>query len=180
MQVWLGLPKALLIAAILRMMSVKVPHRTECTHSLRAAQVAASVTRQLAVERSDLDPVLVSAVAGKESSWRWRREGNATYVKGGATIVGEHGELGWFQVKPDGRATEVCPDLLDKLDRPDSNTSCAIRLLMAVRAECGGEPLDFLGRYNGQPCGPSDYARRVLDIYARGDSTEVFADVIGR
>jgi len=160
------LTKALLVVAILRMMGVRVPHETHCTHYLRAAQVAPVVLRALDVERSDLRPTLVAAQQGNESSWRWRREGDATYRPGAGVLTGAHGEVGWAQVKPDGRATEYCTDL--DIRRPDGNVRCQIRLLHEARAACGGEPINWLGRYRGDPCGPSDYARRVLAIEARG------------
>jgi len=156
---------AALIEAILHMMEVKVPHESHCHHYLRAAQIAPVVLRQLEVEKSDLDPLLVTAQHGNESSWRWRREGDATYRKGKGILVGDHGELGWAQIKPDGRATLFCTDL--KIDRPDGNVSCQIRLLEEARRECGGEPANWLGRYRGDPCGSSDYADRILAIRAR-------------
>jgi hypothetical protein len=166
---------AALIEAILRMMSAKVPHETNCHHYLRAAQVAPVVLRQLAVEKSDLSPLLVVAQHGNESSWRWSRQGNTTYRKGRAIIVGEHGEVGWAQIKPDGRATMFCADL--DIRRPDGNVACQIRLLEEARRGCGGEPANWLGRYRGDPCGPSDYAQRVLAIMARAVPPVALTDI---
>ena len=165
-----------LIEAILHMMGVRVPHEKHCHHFKRAAQIAPIVLDELARAKSDLRPTLVSAMIGKESSWRWRREGDATYRKDKGVLVGEHGEIGWAQIKPDGRATEFCVGI--DFHKPAGNIACAIRLLEAARTKCGGEPIDWLGQYHGDPCGPSDYAGRVLAIEKLGAPELIFTDVL--
>jgi hypothetical protein len=176
--------KAALIVAILRMMEVRSPdrHPTHCHHFLRASQVTSIVVRQLEAEKSSLPGALISAVIGKESSWRWRKEGDTTYRKGAGVLTGERGERGYMQIKPDGRATIFCADILERaLERPDENVACGIRLLEAAQAECGGEPGNWLGRYRGDPCGPSEYARNVLRILNLAEPVEVAVDVeVGR
>lgn len=96
----------------------------------------------------------LASVTMKESSFR-------------IDVVGKAGERSLMQIKPDGIATYLCPDLLDQLDRPRQNILCGIRILRDAERRCGPDPLDFLGRFNGtRECGPTAYARKVLAIEA--------------
>jgi hypothetical protein len=152
---------AILITAILRMMGFGPLHTRTCEHTKRAQQVAFEIPRAIRAERSHQRATLLAAVAGAESSWRWTRRGDV--------IRGKDGEVGWYQIHPEGRGETACQDL--DIGRPEGNTRCAVRLLDIARRECGPEPVDFLGRYNGiRACGPSEYARQVLAIEAKATS----------
>lgn len=155
--------RAALVVAILHMMGDRRAH----VYRERAAAFAFHAERAIAAERSDLPPELVAAVAGKESSWRWMRDGKV--------IEGTSGDSGYMQVVPRA-AAQVCPDL-DVRRRPVDNIRCGLRLLALARKRCGGEPANWLGAYNrGSGCGPSEYARKVLAIMARAEAPTL-ADV---
>src|SRR3989338_4069477 len=100
------MPVAELIVVLLRMLELKTPH-THDHHWLRAAQAAPLIQRAIKAERSQQSPELVGAVMVKESSVRWTRDGR----KNGPLLVGAAGEVGYLQIKPDGRAAEACQDL---------------------------------------------------------------------
>lgn len=117
----------------------------------RAARLAPAILRE--ASRASLDPVLLAAIALVESDWR-------TDVHGAA------GEIGAFQVKPDGLALYLCRGMV--VSRIDDNARCAARLLEAARRRCGGSPGNWLGLYNGaRHCGGSSYGSRVLAIRRR-------------
>ena len=147
--------------AVLHMMGDRRAH----VYRERAAAFAFHAERAIAAERSGIAPNLLAAVAGKESSWRWEWKG--------AIIEGQAGDLGYMQVTPE-TAAELCPGL--DMRRPVDNIRCGLRKLAAVERECGGPPANWLGRYNGQKCGPSCYADRVLAIVARAEP-KTLADI---
>jgi hypothetical protein len=79
---------------------------------------------------------------------------------------GLHGEVGKGQVKPDGMARVVCPDLLDRLREPAVNALCTVRLLRYARDLCGGDFPHWITAYNTpKHCGADlPYSRRVTAI----------------
>lgn len=101
-------------------------------------------------------PSLVVGVMGYES----RYDKNA---------LGVLGEVGLMQVKPTGMAQHYCQDLMSNLWDPATNIRCGLRLFAKARRTCGkaSSSSDWLGLYNGvRKCGPSRYARCVLDFLA--------------
>jgi soluble lytic murein transglycosylase-like protein len=95
-----------------------------------------------------LDPAILTSVVFSESSFR-------------AVAHGRRGEVGLAQIHPVHRLG-VCRDLWTRIWQPEANLRCAVRLMVAAQAKCGKDPKWWLSRYNGQPCGESQYSRRVL------------------
>lgn len=153
-----------IVAAILAMIGSRATVYRE-----RAAAFAFHAERAIAAEESKRDPALLSAVAGRESAWRWTR--------GGKILTGKAGEIGFMQIHPKGRALAACTDL--DIYKPVENIRCGLRLLALAEHDCGGAPANWLGGYQGQKhCGPSDYSARVLAWYEKAKRTKVLADVV--
>jgi hypothetical protein len=129
---------------------------SDCHRPCQArARVLAPV---IMAEAGGLDPLLLAAISFKESSYR-------------LDVVGRHGDLGPWQVRPLGMAAHLCRDLMATLVQPVSNLRCAIRILRYAAKRCGGGVEAMLSAYNGRRCGPSGYARRVLALMARHSIT---------
>jgi soluble lytic murein transglycosylase-like protein len=122
-------------------------------HSALAARIA----RRYRVERSavervitlaerhfPIDPALLLAIAGVESSWRpW--------------AVGGKGEVGLCQVRPDihgATATELAD--------PAVNVRVAAKLLRHCLKRSRGDVAGAVARYNGRGEAAEEYAARVL------------------
>ena len=104
-------------------------------------------------EAGDLDPVLLAAIAFKESSYR-------------LDVVGKRGEIGPAQILPDGMAKLLCVGM--RLRDTRENLRCAVAILRRAAQVCGSDPARYLGLYKGhRRCGPSGYAARVLALAAR-------------
>jgi soluble lytic murein transglycosylase-like protein len=122
-------------------------------HSALAARIArryrverSAVERVIALAETHLpvDPALLLAIVGVESSWRpW--------------AVGTKGEVGLCQVRPDihgATATELAD--------PAINVRVAAKLLRACMRRARGDMAGTVARYNGRGEAAEAYARRVL------------------
>ncbi len=124
--------------------------------------LAARIARRYRVERSavdrvvalaehhfPVDPALLLAIVGVESSWRpW--------------AVGSKGEVGLCQVRPDihgATATELA--------EPAINVRIAAKLLRRCFRRSGGDVAGAVARYNGRGEAAKDYAARVLGERAK-------------
>ena len=124
--------------------------------------LAARIARRYRVERSavdrvvalaehhfPVDPALLLAIIGIESSWRpW--------------AVGSKGEVGLCQVRPDihgATATELA--------EPAINVRIAAKLLRRCFRRSGGDVAGAVARYNGRGEAAKDYAARVLGERAK-------------
>ncbi len=155
-----------ILAAILAMLGPRHWGPQSAYHQ-RASAYSFAAEKAIALEHTKLDHEIIEANAGNESSWMWTRHG--------AVIRGAAGEVGWHQIKPDGRALALCTDL--DVFRPVDNVRCGIRLLDEARRRCGGAPENWLSGYRGG-CGPSDYSRRILALVAKARPAKVLADVV--
>jgi len=140
--------------AVLAALSFSATHSAPArAHSALAARIA----RRYRVERSavervislaehhlPVDPALLLAIAGIESSWRpW--------------AVGTKGEVGLCQVRPDihgATATELAD--------PAINVRVAAKLLRACLRRAQGDIAGAVARYNGRGEAAEAYAKRVL------------------
>lgn len=130
-----------LAALVAAMCLIADGYRPTCK---RAAVLAPFILQ----ERRDIDPLLLAAVAFRESSFDQRK-------------IGRHGEVGAWQVKPDGWASTLCR--ADDVSELRQNVRCAVRILLYGRRRCGGTAANWLGWYqNGNRCGPSGYAEKVM------------------
>lgn len=119
--------------------------------------LAARIARRYHVERSAVerivalaeahlavDPALLLAIVGVESSWRpW--------------TVGAKGEVGLCQVRPDihgATATELAD--------PSINVRIAAKILRRCLKRSGGDIVGGVARYNGRGEAAERYAARVL------------------
>jgi soluble lytic murein transglycosylase-like protein len=124
--------------------------------------LAARIARRYHVERSavdrvvalaehhfPVDPPLLLAIIGVESSWRpW--------------AVGGKGEVGLCQVRPDihgATATELA--------EPAINVRVAAKLLRHCLRRSGGDVAGAVARYNGRGQAANAYAARVLEERAK-------------
>jgi soluble lytic murein transglycosylase-like protein len=124
--------------------------------------LAARIARRYHVERSavarvialaehhfPVDPALLLAIIGVESSWRpW--------------AVGSKGEVGLCQVRPDihgATATELA--------EPAVNVRIAAKLLRRCFRRSGGDVAGAVARYNGRGEAAKEYAARVLGERAK-------------
>ncbi len=71
-------------------------------------------------------------------------------------------DRGLFQIRSTGVGAHLCRRLMPRILEPRNNIRCAARIMARVRSRCGGPPARWLSAYNGRPCGPSSYSRRVL------------------
>lgn len=121
------------------------------------AEVAAPLV-QHACHATGVDPVVLAAVVMKESSFR-------------SDVRGAAGEIGYGQIKPGRFAEKMCPGL--DLHHPGQNMLCTARYLARAQRVCGGPPANYLRLYNGQMCGPSEYADHVLRLMRRAPRREI-------
>ena len=110
----------------------------------RVAPSAVERVVALAEKHFPLDPILLLAIVGVESSWRpW--------------TVGSVGEVGLCQVRPDlhgASATELAD--------PSVNIRVAARVLRGCLKRSHGDWAGAVARYNGQGEAAELYAARVL------------------
>lgn len=130
--------------------------------ALGAPSVAGyATTLRDAGEHTDIDPLLLLAVAYRESSLhpdvaRCRR-------------TGARGELGLMQVMPSGYALTFAPDGCDQCD-PVCSIHTGARFLASLREHCGGSTWRWVAAYGHRRC-PSEER-------ARGDRSTVRARAI--
>jgi soluble lytic murein transglycosylase-like protein len=122
-------------------------------HSALAARIArryrvepSAVERVIALAETHfpLDPALLLAIAGVESSWRpW--------------ALGSKGEVGLCQVRPDihGASATALAD-------PAVNLRVAAKVLRHCFKRAGGDLAAAIARYNGRGEAADEYAARVL------------------
>jgi soluble lytic murein transglycosylase-like protein len=124
--------------------------------------LAARIARRYRVERSaverviasaekhfPVDPPLLLAIVGVESSWRpW--------------AVGGKGEVGLCQVRPDIHGASAT-----ELAEPEVNVRIAAKLLRHCFKRSGGDIAGAVARYNGRGDAANDYAARVLNERAK-------------
>ncbi len=98
----------------------------------------------LAERHFPVDPALLLAIVGIESSWRpW--------------AVGSLGEVGLCQVRPDLHGATAT-----QLADPAVNIRIAAKVLRRCLRQSHGDVASAVGRYNGQGDAAKDYAVRVL------------------
>jgi soluble lytic murein transglycosylase-like protein len=124
--------------------------------------LAARIARRYHVERSavdrvaalaerhfPVDPALLLAIVGVESSWRpW--------------AVGSKGEVGLCQVRPDIHGATAT-----QLAEPEINVRIAAKLLRRCLRRSAGDVAGAVARYNGRGEAAKDYATRVLEERAK-------------
>lgn len=106
-----------------------------------------AVERVIAIAEAHfpIDPALLLAIVGVESSWRpW--------------AVGRLGEVGLCQVMPDLHGASAT-----ELSRPEVNLRVAAKVLRLSLKRSGGDVPTAIARYNGRGQAAQDYARRVLE-----------------
>lgn len=94
-----------------------------------------------------LDPLLVAALIYHESHWS-------------SAATGTSGEVGLMQTLP--ATARKSPAALR---RPWANVSSGVRYMARCRRVCGGDPVNWLGKYNGRRCGRTSYGNAVLQNY---------------
>ena len=98
----------------------------------------------LAERHFPVDPALLLAIVGVESSWRpW--------------AVGSLGEVGLCQVRPDLHGATAT-----QLAEPEVNLRIAAKLLRHCLKRAGGDVPGAVARYNGRGQAAQEYAARVL------------------
>lgn len=120
-----------------------------------AERLAPIIVAQAAAVDPPLESELIAAVALRESWYR-------------ADVHGSVGEVGPFQISPRGLGRYLCRDLMPRIHRLTENTRCAVRLLAFARKRCGGEPLRWIGGFNGRKaCAANPYSRKILAAVRR-------------
>jgi soluble lytic murein transglycosylase-like protein len=110
----------------------------------RVQQSAVESVVALAERYFSVDPVLLLAIVGVESSWRpW--------------AVGNVGEVGLCQVKPDLHGASAT-----ELTNPAVNLRVAAKVLRHCLKRSRGDMAGAVARYNGRGEAAEDYAARVL------------------
>lgn len=131
---------------------------------VRARLLAPVILREAA--NYDLDPVLLAAVAWKESSFNRTARGAAL-------------EIGYMQIKRGTRATKGYDDLSDQaLMNPRLNFHLGARHLAHVRDVCFGrwgvtDPLAWLSVYSGRRCRSSAYSMAIVEAADRARGSVV-------
>jgi soluble lytic murein transglycosylase-like protein len=110
----------------------------------RVARSAVEWVVALAERHFSIDPVLLLAIVGVESSWRpW--------------AVGGVGEVGLCQVRPDLHGASAT-----ELANPAVNLRVAAKVLRHCLKRSRGDIAGAVARYNGRGAAADDYAGRVL------------------
>jgi soluble lytic murein transglycosylase-like protein len=131
-------------------MAPDVQHTERCKHRHLAEEIAPIVLQES--ERFEIHPLLVAAAIKRESGFNIQARGKA-------------GEIGLMQIKRGG-ATQGFDKLTDKeLERPEVNIYLGVRYMYWMQRRCGGDPSRWLGAYSGCRCGPSRYAKKVLEVF---------------
>jgi len=140
--------------AMLAALSFNAAHSKPArAHSALAARIArryrverSAVERVVALAETHLpvDPALLLAIVGVESSWRpW--------------TVGAKGEVGLCQVRPDIHGATAT-----QLTDPAINVRTAAKVLRHCLKRSGGDIAGGVARYNGRGEAAEKYAARVL------------------
>ena len=122
--------------------------------SIRALSLAAAPLILTAALETGVDPLVLGAVAWRESGYR-------------PNARGARGEIGLMQIAPRGMGRALCADL--DVRNPAANVLCGARILAAARAKCGPKAERYLTYYNrpANGCRASRYSRKVLAAFNR-------------
>ncbi len=140
-----------LVAAVTAAILALVPHWKSEKALSRAEKYAEIIVEETQAVSPPIDPYVVVAIIFKESSFRWK-------------VEGQKGEVGLMQIMPRGALNNGVKK--SNLQDVRSNIRVGIGHLHYWQQECGVDNIDvWLSAYNAGKCKKTKYAKRVKRFY---------------